>query len=64
MIKTDKSYDYFVMLHHPNVGVLVMVNEDETVALYETKEDAKAAAEDNLLAEAYGYEIFCRGYGE
>lgn len=57
--------DYFVMLNTMNGGLLAMTESDgETVALYETKEDAAVAAEDNLLAQSYGYEVFQRGWGE
>lgn len=55
---------YFVMLNHPNGGVLPMVKDDEgNMAFYETEEDAGLAAEDNPLGETFGYEIFCLGMG-
>ena len=60
--------DYFVMLNHPskNIQAMPMIIDVETnnVAWFETEEHARKAAEDSMLGEAYGFEIFRRGYGE
>lgn len=56
--------DYFVMLNCQRVGITPMVNEHWEVAMFESFEEAKEAAKDTLLGEAFGFEVFCRGCGE
>ena len=64
-----ETNDFFVMLNHPKCPPLIM-NEvgddtfDFTVAYFETYELAKAAAQDNDLGSAFGYEVFQLGCGE
>jgi hypothetical protein len=55
--------DYFVMLITQKSSFTPMMNDDE-IAKYETLEDARTAARDNLLGYHFGYEIFCMGEGE
>ena len=61
--------DFFVMLNHPRCAPLIMNKggEDDcdfNVAYFETYELAKAAAQDNDLGSAFGYEVFQLGCGE
>lgn len=53
---------YFVMLRHPRGFPLPLVEEinefDERICLFDTEDEAKEAAENNMLGEAYGYEIY------
>lgn len=49
---------YFVMLRHQNGKPLPLVNDNECPELYMTEEDAELAAEENLLGEHFGYEIY------
>lgn len=61
------SKDFFVMCNHPSpdVGVIPMVEGDdnERIALFETEEEAVAAASEHPFAQAYGWEVFELGYG-
>ncbi len=60
--------DFFVMLNTYNDGITPLVEEDECendiVMLFKTEKEARAAANKCPLAQACGYEIFCRGDGE
>ena len=63
-MKDKEQYPFFVMLHHPNGGALVMVDDYDNPALFESKEDAKKAAKSSSLGFSFGYEIFELGWGE
>lgn len=54
---------YFVMLELPNGVITAMVDEDETVMLFDNITDAYNIAEDNPLGRCYGYEVFGIGNG-
>ena len=51
------------MLNHPN-GITPMVDEDGKVSIFSTMADAYKAGRNNMLGEAYGFEVFCIGCGE
>jgi hypothetical protein len=55
---------YFVMLGHPSVEFVPMMEDDENMATYQTANEARQAAEDSVLGSHFGYEIFCWGEGE
>lgn len=55
---------YFVILNHPNGGVVPMVKNDEAdLAMFESETEAMVCASDNPLGENYGFEIFELGGG-
>jgi len=56
--------DYFVMLNCQRGGITPMVDENGDVEMFESFEEAKEVAEDNLLGMAFGFEVFCLGCGE
>lgn len=57
--------DYFVMLNCQFGSVTILMDEEgDEVAFFETKEDADFAAYENPLGKAYGWEVFCLGNGE
>ena len=60
----NNSGDYFVMLNLQRGGITPMVDGDDELALFETQEEAEASAKNNVLGDAFGYEVFCRGNGE
>ena len=50
---------YFVMLRHPNGEYFLPLNdENDENAQFATKEEAIAAAENNGMGSAVGYEVF------
>lgn len=60
--------DFFVMLNCQNGGITPMIEDTEDtseneLATYNTEENARADAEDNMLGHAFGYEVFERGAG-
>jgi len=57
--------NYFVMLEHPRGIPVPMTTGEygEDIAWFELLDDAKEAAKNNPLGDAYGYEIFERGGG-
>ena len=55
--------DFFVMLYTQNGSFTPMMVDDYDIAKYETEEEARLAAKDNPLGEAFGYEIFEIGIG-
>lgn len=56
--------DFFVMLNLPDGGYTPMITGDnDELGKYSTYEEAKSAAENSVLGEVYGFEIFQRGYG-
>ena len=61
----ENTGDYFVMLNLQGGGIEPMTYKTTNdLAMFETKEQAEASAKDNLLGDMFGYEVFCRGYGE
>ena len=58
------EFDYFVMLNCTGGRITPMTDSDDNVAMFETIEEANEAARDNMLGEAYGFEVFCKGCGE
>jgi hypothetical protein len=58
--------DYFVMLNHQNGQIMPLISagSDDEIAMFETAEEANEAGNRNLLGAAFGFEVFCRGYGE
>ena len=57
---------YFVMLEsQTHEWVLPLLDEEgKDVALFSTREEARAAANDNRMGAHFGYEIFERGCGD
>lgn len=57
---------FFVMLEHPSPAVpaMVLVNDGEEIAFFDTAEAAREAADFSLLGERFGYELFELGTGE
>ncbi len=56
--------DYFVMLNTQSGGMTPLVEGyDDGLATFDTLDEAKAAGNDNLLGEAFGFEVFRRGEG-
>lgn len=50
---------FFVMLNVQDRVIKPMVCEDgDTVAIYDSREEAEHDAEENLLGNAYGFEVF------
>ena len=62
-MKDAEQYPFFVILHHPSGGILPMIDEYDELALYETFDEAADAAENNILGQNIGYEIFEAGWG-
>jgi len=57
--------EYFVMLNLQRGGIAPMTfGEDDELALFDTKELAEEGARNNILGDAFGFEVFCRGNGE
>ena len=57
--------NYFVMLNSQSgKSIMPLIDEDEYVCLYDTFDEAKTAAENNIMGENFGYEIFLCGNGE
>jgi len=55
---------FFVMLTTQSGGYTpLMSSKTDNIAQFETEEEARASAEDNVLGENFGYEIFERGCG-
>jgi hypothetical protein len=50
---------FFVILNHPNGGVVPLVDEEgEQVATFDTADDAAEAVQENALGRAYGGKVF------
>lgn len=67
MNKDIKENNFFVMLSHPRCMPLIMTEsrgDGDDIAYFKTHELAKEAAQDNELGLAFGYEVFCLGFGE
>jgi hypothetical protein len=61
----NTNSEYFVMLNLQRGGIAPMtLGEDDELALFDTKELAEAGARNNILGDAFGFEVFCRGKGE
>lgn len=58
--------DFFVMLNMQDGGCgvtpLTEFNSDK-LAMFNTEEAARKAAKSSVLGDAFGYEVFERGYG-
>ena len=57
---------YFVMLNCCSGGIvpLVVGDEHEELATFDTEDEAVAAGKDNTLGHHFGFEVFCTGCGE
>jgi hypothetical protein len=49
---------FFVMIRHQKGHPMMMVDENEDVQLFTTREDAEDAGKKNLFGETYGYEVY------
>ena len=50
---------WFVMIHHPSCKRPVpLEDEDDNVDLFDSEQEAYKRAEENSLANAYGYEVY------
>lgn len=54
---------FFVMLNNMSGTLLVPLMNGEDLAMFENYEQAKIAAEENPMGDAYGYQIFESGDG-
>lgn len=56
---TTTAGNFFVMLYHPNDSIgYVPMTDDEDIARFDNYEDARMAAMNSSLGDAYGFEIF------
>ena len=55
---------FFVILYLPNGRYTYLVNEYDDLAIYETRNDARIAANSTILGSELGYEIFEIGTGD
>ena len=56
---------FFVMLNWQNQkGASPMINDSEEVQFFSNRDDARAAALENVMGLNFGYEIFLRGEGQ
>ena len=56
--------DFFVMLNTPDGGYTPMTTGyDDEMAKFGTYDDAVSAAQNTSLGDAFGFEVFQRGYG-
>jgi hypothetical protein len=65
-IKYERIYmgnEYFVMLTTQDGGYTPMMQDDDDIAQYATEQEARENAEQNMLAQAFGYEVFRIGDG-
>jgi hypothetical protein len=49
---------FFVIIRHQKGHPMMMVDENEDVQLFTTREDAEDAGKKNLFGETYGYEVY------
>jgi len=57
--------DFFVVLYTQNGGYTPLVSgEYGDIAKYQTEDEARTAAQNNMLGETFGFEIFEIGMGE
>lgn len=55
--------DYFVMVFFSDGNYTPLMENDDNIAKFETREAAQKCAEENPLGENFGYEIFDIGCG-
>ncbi len=55
---------YFIMINHPDGGIMPMMRTDDNVAMFDSLELAHSMAKGHGMCDAYGYEVFQRGVGE
>ncbi|UKA23351.1 hypothetical protein IHC92_20585 [Photobacterium damselae subsp. damselae] len=68
-MSNNNQGNFFVMLTTQNGGYTplmlctdISISED-TLATFDTEPEAREAAENSVLGEMFGYEVFERGYG-
>lgn len=49
---------YFAMIRHQKGHPMPLVDENEDVMLFDTEEEAAAAAKRTLMGETFGYEVY------
>jgi len=49
---------FFVMIRHQKGFPMPMVDENEDVKLFDTREEAEEAGKKNLFGETFGYEVY------
>lgn len=55
---------YFIMLHHQRGGgVTPLMDKDDNVAMFATVEEATDAASSQIMAQAFGWDLFAVGGG-
>lgn len=61
-----KAKEYFILIgsKDKNSPPSFIVNEDESVMMFETKEEAELLANAHGFCQSFGWEIFRLGYGE
>jgi hypothetical protein len=53
-----KDLGFFVMIRHPRGHPMVMVDEEEDVKLFQTREQAEDAGKKNFFGETFGFEVY------
>jgi hypothetical protein len=51
-------HGFFVMLRYPKGFPIPMVDEEEDIKLFGTREEADNAGKRNMFGETFGYEIY------
>jgi hypothetical protein len=59
-----RYFPYFVLLTTQNGGATPLVDIHGNMHFFETEGEARVVAQQSVLGEWYGYEIFQRGEGE
>jgi hypothetical protein len=52
------TVQFFVMIRHQKGHPMVMVDKDEVVKLFDTREEAESAGKKNLFGETFGFEVY------
>ncbi len=64
MTASKQQGDFFVMLNTQRGGFTPMTDENGELATFDSLERARHGADNCVLGEAFGYEVFERGMGE
>lgn len=55
--------DFFIMMYHPNLKAIPIIDEDENVLFFSTEDEAREVADNHDGCINLGYEIFEMGNG-
>jgi|TARA_X000001388_G_scaffold3203_2_gene2301 hypothetical protein len=64
MTASKQQGDFFVILNTQLGGITPLVDSDGELATFASLENARHGADNSVLGEAFGYEVFERGMGE